>query len=233
MTDLRGREREQFVREMFARIAPRYDLMNRLMSLGQDVRWRKIVIHSSRLSPGDRMLDLGAGTGDLAFETMTSVPGVSVVAGDFTLQMMQAGKQDPERVSIIWSGMDALHLPFDDECFDAVVSGFLMRNVIDLAAAMAEQYRLLHPGGRIVVLDTTRPQPNPVTPLVRFHMHTVIPLLGKLLTPDADAYQYLPQTSEAFLYAEELAELMLLAGFRDVRFQRLNFGTIAIHSAIK
>jgi demethylmenaquinone methyltransferase/2-methoxy-6-polyprenyl-1,4-benzoquinol methylase len=124
-------------------------------------------------------------------------------------------------------------LPFCDATFDAVVSGFLMRNVISVSRALQEQHRVLKPGGRIVILDTTRPQKNLLTPFVRFHMHIVIPLLGRLISGEDDAYAYLPDSSEAFLSAEELAAKMVTDGFEQVAFRRLNFGTIAIHWGVK
>ncbi len=223
----------QFVQEMFARIAPRYDLMNRLMTLGQDIRWRKIVVNYAQVQTGDWILDAGAGTGDLAFEVLVSHPGVQVVAGDFTLPMMLAGKSGPGRAEIYWNGIDAHRMPYEDHTFNAVISGFLMRNVIDPEMALQEQFRVLAQGGRIVILDTTRPRRNIFTPLIRFHMHRVIPWLGRLLTGDREAYLYLPQSSEAFLSAEELAETMIEVGFSSVSFKRLNFGTIAIHSGVK
>ncbi|HPO57410.1 MAG TPA: class I SAM-dependent methyltransferase, partial [Anaerolineaceae bacterium] len=141
------RDKAGYVREMFARIAPRYDLMNRLMTGGQDRAWRREVIARAGLQPGQRLLDLGAGTGDLAFEALRRHPGVQVVAADFTPAMLQVGRKRPEPHPG-WAAADALRLPFPDESFDALVSGFLLRNVADLDQALAEQYRVLRPGGR-------------------------------------------------------------------------------------
>jgi demethylmenaquinone methyltransferase/2-methoxy-6-polyprenyl-1,4-benzoquinol methylase len=213
---------------MFAVIAPHYDLMNRLMTGGMDQIWRKEVIRRAALRRGDQLLDLGTGTGDLAREALRRVPGCGVTAGDFTLEMMLAGKQryaEPRA----WAGTDALHLPFAGETFDAVVSGFLMRNVTDLDQALAEQLRVLKPGGRFVCLDTTRPVESLLSPLIRFHMHRVIPFIGGLLAGDRAAYTYLPETSEGFLAAEELLARIDVAGFAAAGFRRVNFGTVAIH----
>lgn len=235
MTHLTGRERAQYVQQMFTRIAPRYDLMNRLMTAGQDVRWRREVIRRARLEAGQRLLDLGTGTGDLAGEALQQAPGCQVVAADFTLEMMRYGQARhlPGQTTPAWSGADALHLPFAEGSFDAVVSGYLLRNVIDVPGTLAEQRRVLKPGGRIVTLDTTPPQSSLLRPLINFHLHTVIPTLGRLLSPDGTAYDYLPNSTEAFLSAEALAERLVQSGFREVGFKRLMAGTMAVHWGLK
>ncbi len=226
MTRLTGQERASYVQNMFARIAGRYDLMNRLMTGGQDIRWRKQVIQLARLRHNARLLDLGTGTGDLAREALSQFPQARVVAADFTLEMMRVGQK---RGPLEFSSADALRLPFTDSSFEAVVSGFLMRNVIDLQKALQEQYRVLKHGGRIVILDTTRPKKNLLSPFIWLHMHVVIPLLGRLLTGSSDAYRYLPETTEGFVTAENMASRMAAVGFKKIGYERLMFGTIAIH----
>jgi demethylmenaquinone methyltransferase / 2-methoxy-6-polyprenyl-1,4-benzoquinol methylase len=226
MTQLTGKERAAYVQGMFTKIARRYDLMNRIMTGGQDIRWRKRVIELARMRSNSRLLDLGTGTGDLAREALAQFPRAKVIAADFTLEMMRVGKQNGD---LNFSAADALHLPFDDGSYNAVVSGFLMRNVIDLQKALQEQYRVLRKGGRMVILDTTRPKKNILSPFIRLHMHFVIPNLGSLLTGEKDAYRYLPATTEGFVTAEELASRMAAVGFKKLDFQRYMFGTIAIH----
>jgi demethylmenaquinone methyltransferase/2-methoxy-6-polyprenyl-1,4-benzoquinol methylase len=226
MTQLTGPERAAYVQNMFTRIARRYDLMNRLMTGGQDVRWRKRVIELAKLKDSSTLLDLGAGTGDLAREALAQAPRASVIAADFTLEMMRVGRKSGP---LDFSSADALRLPFGDSTFNAVVSGFLMRNVIDLQKALQEQYRVLRKGGRMVILDTTRPKKNILSPFIWLHMHVVIPLLGRLLTGSGDAYRYLPETTEGFVTAENMASRMAAAGFKKVGYERLMFGTIAIH----
>lgn len=226
MTQLTGHERAAYVQKMFTRIARRYDSMNRLMTGGQDVRWRKEVIELARLEPGSRLLDIGTGTGDLARQALAHCPQVRVIAGDFTLEMMRVGQKTGP---LNFSSADALHLPFGDSSFDAVVSGFLMRNVIDLPKALQEQHRVLGKGGRIVILDTTRPKRNVLSPFIWLHMHVVIPAMGRLLTGSRDAYRYLPDSTEAFLTAEDLAAHMASVGFTNVGYRRYMFGTVAIH----
>ncbi len=226
MTHLTGKERADYVQSMFTRIAARYDLMNRLMTAGQDVRWRRQVIQLARLAPGEHLLDLGAGTGDLSREALRQQPLARVTTADFTLEMMRVGQR---LGPLDWSAADALHLPFSAQSFDAVVSGFLMRNVSDVGQALGEQYRVLKPGGRIVILDTTRPGRSLLSPFIWLHMHVVIPALGGLLSGVREAYSYLPDSTEGFLTAEALRDRIQAAGFHTVDFRRLMFGTIAIH----
>lgn len=232
MTDNNQEERARNVQDMFQRIAPRYDLMNRLMTGGMDIRLRKIVIRKTNLPSKGHLLDLGAGTGDLSLEAYRQFPQAKVTAADFTLGMMQAGQKSHSR-QLDFSAADALRIPFADESFDAVISGFLLRNVVDLDLALKEQLRVLKPGGVFVSLDTTKPQKNLLSPFINFHMHKVIPFLGQLLSGDRDAYTYLPTTSENFLTAEALAERVSQAGFEDVGFKRYMFNTTAIHWAVK
>ncbi len=229
MAQLTGSQRGAYVQAMFTRIAHRYDLVNRLMTFGQDQATRRRVIALADLHEGERLLDLGTGTGDLAFAALQKTPGGQVVGGDFTLEMMRVGQTRSAGKRVRWSATDALNLPFGNATFDAITSGYLMRNVGDLDRAWAEQFRVLRPGGRVVCLDTTPPGRNLLAPFIKFHMRVVIPLLGRLLTGASEAYRYLPDTTVGFLNAEALAERMRRAGFEDVRFERHMFGANAIH----
>ncbi len=215
---------------MFARIAPRYDLMNRLMTGFQDIRWRRRAIRLARLTPRAFLLDLGAGTGDLARAALQRHPDARIAAADFTLEMMRAGQR---LGPLPFTAADALRLPFANASFDAAVSGFLMRNVADLHKALQEQYRVLKRGGRIVILDTTRPKKNILSPLIWIHMHVVIPALGTLVAGLREDYKYLTVSTENFVTAEKLAALMAAVGFKKIYFERLMFGTIAIHRGEK
>jgi len=229
MVNLTGADQARYVQAMFSRIARRYDLMNRLMTVGQDTRWRREVIHRAHLPPGGRLLDLGAGTGDLAREAEHRAPASWVVAADFTLEMMRVGRAQYSFTQLNWLAADALCLPVPNETFDAVVSGFLLRNVIDVGQCLGEQYRVLKPRGYLVALDTTRPPKNFLRPLIDFYLQIIIPNLGRIITGEADAYTYLPETTRSFFEAEQLADIMKEAGYSQVGFRRLMFGTIAIH----
>jgi demethylmenaquinone methyltransferase/2-methoxy-6-polyprenyl-1,4-benzoquinol methylase len=230
MSQLAGEDRAIYVHQIFGSIAKRYTLMNRLMTAGQDAVWRRRTIQLARLAPEGRLLDLGTGTGDLGREALRQQPGIRLAAVDFSREMMLAG----QRISHLpWINADALCLPFPDQVFDAVVSGFLLRNVGDLDRALNEQHRILKNGGWIVILETTRPQAGLLTPLVWIHMHLTIPWLGGLITGEPAAYRYLPASSEAFMDTQTLAHRLGSSGFQEVQFQRLMFGTIAIHWARK
>lgn len=221
------------VRDMFTRIATRYNLLNSLMTLGQDRSWRRETIRQLNLRPGDRLLDLGTGTGDLAFEALHQTNELRVVASDFTPRMINIGKVRPEGHRLMWVIADAHHLPFTDDAFNAIVSGFLLRNVTNLNAALREQVRILRYAGRIASLDTTPLSSGILRPLLEFFLQRVIPHLGSVFAGDPAAYRYLPETTERFLPAETLAERLKAAGFDGIQFIRLMFGTIAIHSAKK
>jgi demethylmenaquinone methyltransferase/2-methoxy-6-polyprenyl-1,4-benzoquinol methylase len=230
MAHLTGEDRARYVQAMFARIAGRYDLMNRVMTGGQDLRWRRHVIAQAQLPPGGRLLDIATGTGDIAFEGLVQQPGIQAVGGDFTVEMMEAGRAAyPERRPIRWVGADTLALPFPGDYFDAVTSGFLMRNVIDVPGACREQLRVLKPGGRMVILESSPPKRNLLRPFILLHLNYVIPLLGRLLTGERDAYSYLPDSTQQFQSPDSLAAIMRAAGFEDVTYRLFMFGTIAVH----
>ena len=233
MAHLQGQERAQYVQSMFARIAGRYDLMNRLMTAGQDIKWRRYVIQQARLPENGRLLDIATGTGDIALEGLQHTAGLQAVGGDFTVEMMQAGKQLPERQPIQWVGSDTLALPFPDNTFDAVTSGFLMRNVIDVPGAFREQMRVTKPGGHVVVLESSPPKKNLLRPFILIHLNHVIPLLGKLITGESDAYRYLPDSTQQFKSPDVLADIMRETGFQDVQYKLFMFGTVAIHTGRK
>ena len=218
------------IRQMFNRIARRYDLMNRLMTLGRDQAWRRYVVVQAAVPPGGRLLDVATGTGDIAFQARQQERTIEAVGLDFAVEMVRTGRRRPGGHLVRWCQGDALALPFPDASFDAVTSGYLLRNVDDLAGAFQEQLRVVRPGGRIVALDTTPPPPNWLRPLIRFHLHWVIPLLGRLVAGDIAAYNYLPSSTEAFYSADELVSMMEAAGLEDVTYRTFMLGTVAVHT---
>ena len=226
-------QKAAYVNQMFGGIAEHYDLMNRLMTFGQDRRWREMLVHAAVLPVGGRLLDIATGTGDIAFEALRQAPDVRVAAADFSLPMMEVGRAKAGSGQIGWLGADTFQLPFADDSFDAVTSGFLLRNVVDVAGALREQRRVVRPGGHVVCLETSPPPDNLLRPAIEMHLRYVIPAVGSLISGSNYAYTYLPQSSEAFMPPEALAEAFRVAGLRLVRFKRLMFGTIAIHVGVK
>ena len=243
-------EKAAYVNQMFAGIAHRYDLVNRLMTGGQDVIWRREVVDLCQLPAGGRLLDVGTGTGDIAYEARHTHHDAEVIGCDFTFEMMDVGRRKrATQTSRIPGGGgsgvkfvqgDGLHLPFADGYFDAVTSGFLLRNVTDVDTCLAEQRRVTKSGGRIVCLETSPPPPTVLEPLLRFYMLRVIPVVGQLFAtgigtngngflPRDSAYRYLPQSTVAFLQPDEMARKFERAGFRHVSYVQKMMGTVAIH----
>lgn len=216
------------IRRLFAHIACHYDRMNRLMTLGQDRRWRRELLRRASLAPGSRLLDLGAGTGELARQAMLLQPDVWVVAVDITPEMIRLGRARLAGQPVAWVVADARHLPFPAAAFDAVASAFLLRNVTGLDVALHEQTRVLRPGRKLVALDTS-PAEVWSWPLVRFYLSRLVPALAQVVTGDAPAYNYLAASTEGFLSAQELAAHLREAGLHRVGFVRRSFGAVAIH----
>jgi len=223
------------VQRMFDRIARRYRLMNTLMTAGQDRRWRRFVVTRAALPPDGRLLDLATGTGDIAREALRALPQLRVTGADFSTGMLQTGRAAADGADLYWVAADALQLPFVDECFDAVTSGYLVRNVLDIPRTLREQLRVLRPGGRIIILESSPPPASLLRPLIELHLRLVIPLLGRLVVgrEGAAAYRYLPHTTQAFHSPQELAQLMRAAGLREVGWRSFMFGTMTVHEGRK
>jgi demethylmenaquinone methyltransferase / 2-methoxy-6-polyprenyl-1,4-benzoquinol methylase len=221
-------QKPRFVADMFGRIAQRYDLMNTLMTAGQDQAWRRVVAELA-LAAGSAqpaVLDVGTGTGKLAQAILQTAPAARVVGVDFAESMLRIA---PGHLRL--AGGDALRLPFQDAQFDAVVSAFVIRNLADVPAGIAEQIRVLKPGARLVVLETTPGPPNLLRPFFRVYFRRLVPLLGRLIAGDPLAYTYLPESTLAFLEPSRLAELLRQTGLTDVRVRRLALGSVAVTSA--
>ena len=221
-----GRLAPDSVRRMFDRIAPVYDVMNRVMTAGLDGRWRRMTARSVVVEPGARVLDACCGTGDLAIACVHE--GAVVTGLDFSERMLERARR--KAPAIEWVNGDALQLPFDDAAFDGATVGFGARNVEDLERAVRELRRVLRPGGRAGILEITRPR-GVLAPFYRLWFEGIVPLLGKVL-PGGSAYTYLPASVRRFPGPEELAELMRDVGFADVRFQLLAGGIVALHTGV-
>ena len=218
---------------MFTGIAPHYDLMNRLMTFGRDQVWRRTVVRLCHLPPGGHLLDVATGTGDIAYEALAGDATACVTGLDLTREMMLRGRGKRDGASFPFTEGDALALPFAADTFDAACSGFMMRNVLDVAAAFAEQVRVVRPGGRVVCLEITRPGQPLFRRLFDVYFFRLVPLIGGLVSGRRDAYTYLPYSTVAFPRPPELARIMQAAGLRDVRYQTAMLGTVAVHWGTK
>ena len=220
-----GRLPAEGVRVMFDRIAPVYDAMNRVMTAGLDRTWRRRTAEAA-VRPGDRVLDACCGTGDLAVACARI--GGRVTGLDFSKRMLEhAQRKAPE---VEWVRGDLLSLPFTDGAFDAATIGFGIRNVEDLERGLRELRRVLRPGGRLGVLEITRPR-GALAPFFRVWFDGIVPLLGRLL-PGGSAYTYLPASVRRFPGPEDLAAAVRSAGFADVRYELFAGGIVALHTGV-
>src|SRR3989441_8818866 len=218
---------------MFDRIAPRYDLLNRLLSVGTDLSWRRRALELARLGENGRALDVGTGTGDFALALLARAPGSATVTGvDISPGMLEVAARRAAKAGVgaryerLIASVESL--PFADGTFDVVTAGFVIRNVGDIPKGLREMRRVLRPGGRAVILDLHTPRNPTVRRLYRTYSY-ISPRLAAAVGSDPDAYRYLPRSIEAFYDPEALAELLRDAGFTRVRFERLTFGIAAIH----
>lgn len=230
-------EKAVYVERMFARIASGYDRVNRVMTFGLDQGWRRQVVEQVAPPLGGSCLDVGTGTGDFLPELVAWMRGGLAVGSDFTLPMMRAGQSKIAELSeqghAAFIGGDALYLPFADNSFDAITTGFMMRNVTDIRQAFREMYRVTRPGGAMACLEVARPA-NPLFRLGhQIYFEGIVPWIGQLLGGDRRAYTYLPQSARAFPPPAELAKLMGEAGWQLVSYRLYSLGAVAIHVGAK
>jgi demethylmenaquinone methyltransferase/2-methoxy-6-polyprenyl-1,4-benzoquinol methylase len=210
---------------MFDRIAPVYDVMNRVMTAGLDIRWRRLAAQAA-VRPGDRVLDAACGTGDLAIADRKA--GAARVTGlDFSEKMLERARR---KADLEWIQGDMLALPFAEGTFDAATVGFGVRNVADLELALRELRRVLKPGGRLAILEITQAR-GPLKPFFSLWFDRIVPLLGKVL-PGGSAYTYLPESVKRFPTAEGLVELLVSSGFGEVEFRLLGGSIVALHTGV-
>ncbi|MCB4208370.1 demethylmenaquinone methyltransferase [Arthrobacter sp. UM1] len=217
------------VAEMFDKVAPRYDLLNDILALGQTRGWRKATVAAVGARPGERVLDLAAGTGTSSEPYADA--GVDVVAGDISEGMLQVGRERRPDIEFVYA--DAMDLPFEDGSFDVVTISYGLRNVQDTSRALREMLRVLKPGGRLVVAEFSRP----VNPLFRTvyleYLMRALPSVARTITPNPDAYVYLAESIRVWPGQEELSRVIAQAGFEGVEYRNLSGGIVALHRAVK
>ena len=217
------------VAAMFDEVAPTYDLTNALLSFGQDRRWRKIVRAAVNPVAGQKILDLAAGTG--ASSVAFLKPGVKVVAGDFSEGMLAVGRQRHPEIEFVFA--DATALPFKDAEFDACTISFGLRNVVDVPKALAEMYRVTKPGGCIVICEFSKVTSRWFAPFYNFYLNQVLPAFSRLGSKTPEAYTYLSESILAWPNQHELKMKIEKAGYKNVTFQNLTFGIVAVHKGVK
>ncbi|QDS89758.1 UbiE/COQ5 methyltransferase [Rosistilla ulvae] len=226
------------VREMFRQIAPRYDLMNHLLSLNIDKRWRNQTVSRLRIEGNTPILDVCTGTGDLALAiSRRAGSDTPVVGSDFCHAMLAIGdqkrQQQPE-ANVNFLEADAQHLPFDDNQFQVVTVAFGLRNVADTDRGLQEMVRVCRPGGQVVVLEFSQPTAPGLKQAYQFYFKHALPRIGQMLARnDKSAYQYLPESVGSFPCGQALADRMKQNGLHDVKFTPLTFGVATIYEGIK
>jgi len=217
------------VAAMFDDVAAKYDLTNDVLSLGQDRRWRKVVVEAVAAAPGEAVLDIAAGTGT------SSEPyadrGVHVVPADFSLGMLQVGKR--RRADLAFTAADALHLPFADGSFDAVTMSFGLRNVSDPSAALREFARVTKPGGRFVLCEFSAPTNGAFRTVYTEYLMRALPPVARRVSSNPDSYVYLAESIRAWPAQREMAQVIADAGWGELRWRNLSGGIVAVHHAVK
>ena len=223
------------VRTMFNTIASRYDFLNRFLSLGIDVSWRKKAVREVvACSPND-ILDLATGTGDLAIMMAKKLPDVAITGGDLSVNMLcQADtKAKKENLNIDFVECDADNLPFDDESFDAVTVAFGVRNFENIERGMSEILRVLKSGGKVFILEFSMPRSKFVRVFYRFYFKRVLPFVGGIISGDSKAYTYLPESVEAFPYGNKFLQIMKNVGYEESKSEDLSMGIAQLYIGVK
>ncbi len=232
-----SRAKTEQVRDMFDSIAPAYDTMNRMMTMGIDRRWRRRCVRMVRDARPGTILDLATGTGDLAVALARAIPDAKVTGADLSESMIEIGRRKvaehglDDRITLMTA--DALKMPFADDTFDAMTIAFGVRNFEDLEAGYTEMCRVLRPGGLLVVLELTPPASRVVKPFYNFYTRCIIPAVGRIVSKDSRAYTYLPESIAAVPARDAMLDIMRRAGFDDTAYRSLTLGVATIYTAVK
>ncbi|MEX5727894.1 demethylmenaquinone methyltransferase/2-methoxy-6-polyprenyl-1,4-benzoquinol methylase [Rhodovulum iodosum] len=234
---IREDEKAGMVHGVFTRVASRYDLMNDLMSGGVHRIWKDAMMDWLAPRPHQRLLDVAGGTGDIAFRFLKRAPGASAVVLDMTESMLVEGRKraDAERMadSLEWVVGDAMALPFEDNSFDVATNAFGTRNVTRIQDWLNEAYRVLRPGGRLMVLEFSQLPNSAMQWAYDRYSFNVIPVMGQIVANDRDSYQYLVESIRKFPDQDSFADMIRQAGFEQVKYRNLSMGIAALHSGWK
>jgi demethylmenaquinone methyltransferase/2-methoxy-6-polyprenyl-1,4-benzoquinol methylase len=227
----------QRVQGIFDGLAKDYDKMNDIISLGTHRSWRTKTMGTVTVPKNGQILDVAAGTGDWTISLAEALDKGHVTGFDLSPEMLAIAREKVNAAGVsFWVTLtqgDAMHLPYDDASFDLVTIGFGLRNLPDAELGLAELYRVLKPGGQLIVLETSKPENPVVKPFWKLYFKGVMPMMGKVFAKDKESYDYLEQTTEEFMSPEELKDLMLKTGFSSVNYKRFNLGAAAAHYGIK
>lgn len=228
---------KQGVRQMFDRIAPTYDRLNHMLSLGIDRRWRRKAVDALAKHKPQQILDIATGTGDFALLMAKRLKPQHIIGADISEGMMAVGRKKVEKEGlqdvITFEHEDCMKLSFPDGSFDAVTSAYGVRNFQDLDKGLREMHRALRPGGHLLIVELTPPPSFPMKQMFWLYAHVVMPLLGRLISHDNSAYTYLPASMEAFPQPEQMEGILKRAGFAEVMWKRFTFGINTMYLAKK
>ncbi len=221
-----------FVKDMFDRIAPKYDFLNRTLSLWQDTIWRKKMVNAAKLKSGSTVLDVACGTCDVSLEASSQLKGqAKIYSLDFSFGMLKLGKEKLKKSknkTISLLNADALNLPFKEKLFDAVFIAFGIRNIMDRQRAIKSFFEVLNTGGRLAVLELTTPEKGIFRSIYLFYFQRILPIIGSFFSKHTNAYSYLPESVLKFPGPVEFSKIMKDAGFKDIRFKQMTFGIVTL-----
>lgn len=228
--------KKEQVEQMFDNISGKYDLLNRILSMGIDVRWRKKVVKSVKKANPKKVLDIATGTGDLAIQiaksTQAQITGFDLSAGMLEVGRKKVTKEKlDDRIEMIQG--DAENMPFENNSFDVITVAFGVRNFENLKKGLDEIYRVLKPGGKFIILEFSQPESFPMKQLYAFYSKNILPKIGKQISKDESAYTYLPDSVKAFPYGEEMKKILKNSNFSKSSDKKLTFGIASIYESLK
>lgn len=232
-----GSQKHLQVEEMFDKIAPDYDFMNRLMSFRQDVLWRRASLKTLKSFQPKALLDVATGTGDYAIDAYKILKPEKIVGIDLSEEMMKVAEEKVKALGLTetfsFEKQDCMNLGFPDQSFDAVIAAFGVRNFEDLPKGISEMHRILKPGGKIIILELSRPSWFPAKQLFKFYSTVFMPFAGGLFSKDKKAYKYLPASIQLVPQGAAMTKILSETGFKEAKFRTFTFGVCSMYSGTK